>query len=445
MSDSNRAAWANAQAGCLGSVLQAPDLTGQLLSETSAQDFDGPGLIVYQAIARLFAAAKPVDPILVAELLPDDSHREYMLQTIDLTPSTAMLPDYIKAVKRRSRVAQVRRMLQDALASETLDDLQRQVSLAQEALTEDRGNRTLNMSEGMTAVMDQLREGREYFPTGMRPLDSTVFISAGKYVVLAGRPSSGKTALAIQLAISQARTYRVGFYSLEGADEVHERALIQKSKVSSERFLRAQLTEQELSAVAQASMDLVQYHSGFQVTNAAGWTVEQIFANAWAQHRQIIYIDHLQLCRSGTDSRSGSQYELITRVSNQIRNLSQSYGLLVFALCQLNRESEKSATPSMSSVRDSGAIEQDADIMMLLTLQEASRPSGPRNLTVVKNKRGGRVKIGLAFDPSTMTFSPLSTRQPPPLPRYRSLKDSTPVPEQWEQTEIGGSTDAQSH
>lgn len=437
MSDMSMTAWETAQAGCIGSVLLDPQQTGLLLSETSERDFSGAGLVLYKAVCSVFGRGQTPDPILVGELLPHPDYRDYMRQVIELTPSAARLPEYIQAVRRRSRISQAHARLVEAQICEDLEALQNILTETMELISVDRGSRSESMADAMTRVLDQLRNGRTYIPSGLGLLDSRVYMSPGDYVVLAGRPSTGKSALAVQMAMAQARSYRVGFYSLEGAAKAPERALIQYSRIPGDKIRLAQLSDSEWQALGEATMAMVQHYSALEFTNAAGWTVDQIIAHALQMQQKVVYIDYLQLCQAPGSSR----YEVVTNISQRIHTLAQQHGILVIALSQFSREAAKSGTPEISDLRESGQIEQDADAILMLYLQDKSHATGPRVLKVAKNKEGVTGAIELAFNGSTLRFSALSHREPPVQPRTRQpepLPDNTPVPEQWLQQTMEG-------
>lgn len=427
--DSLRADWLSAQAGCIGAVLQKPELAAQLLSATAENDFDGPGRVAYLAISRLFSEGKAPDPVQVGELTGGRYH-EYLLQCMDVVPSVSQLPRYIDLVRDRAKLSRVREICTAALGAETLSGISENVQQAAEALAENRRQRVFGLSELLLDFYDRKRNGETYLPSGLPALDSRLFLSAGDYVILGGRPSRGKTALAIQMALRQSRDYRVGFYSLETEKgKVTDRLLSHYARISMDRMKRADLTDTDWDTLASATTALTD-HYHLEVVEAAGCTVDEIFQTALARRHQIIYIDYLQLAQ-GTGK---SPYEVVTGISKRIHQLSQIHKIMVVALSQLSRQGDKGEEPGMADLRESGQIEQDADAILMIYWQDAKKPSGPRWLKVAKNKEGETGRLGLDWNGSTQTFTPMTSREAPPAPKTRpvNLPKSTPVPEEWE-------------
>ena len=166
------------------------------------------------------------------------------------------------------------------------------------------------------------------------------------------------------------------------------------------------------------------------MVEAAGYTVDQIFRTAVARRHQVIYIDYLQLA----EGPGKSPYEIVTNISKRIHQLSQIHKILVVALSQLSRSSDKGEEPGMADLRESGQIEQDADAILMIYYQDAKKKNGPRYLKVAKNKEGELGRLSLDWNGSTQTFTPMTTREAPPAPktRLRDLPKETPVPAELE-------------
>lgn len=425
--DSLRADWLSAQAGCIGTVLKDPEQAGQLLSETRETDFDGPGRVAYLAISRIFSEGGSPDPVQVGELVGQGLH-EYLLQCMDVTPSTHNLPRYIQMVRERARIARVREICSDAMTAESLSQITDLVSRAATALAEQERQRVYSMGDLILDFYDRKQKGETYLPSGLPSLDGRLFLSAGDYVILGGRPSRGKTALAIQMAVKQARQLRVGFYSLEtGRGKITDRLMSHYARIPMDRMKRADLTEKDWDQLASASTALSE-HFQLEVVEAAGMTADEIFRTALARRHQVIYIDYLQLVTG--PGKSG--YEIVTAVSKRLHQLSQIHRIMVVALSQLSRAGDKGEEPGMADLRESGQIEQDADAILMIYYQDAKKPGGPRWLKVAKNKEGELGRLGLDWSGSTQTFTPMTSRTDAPRTRMRKLPESTPVPAEWE-------------
>ena len=434
----------DAQVSAIGSVLLQPELIPRLLSELRETDFDGAFRELYTAIRELYHRGAPLDPVTLTDQA-GQQHRELILQILELTPSAANFAAYAEIVRKEARIQSVRSLAAELRTAASLEDMQALHDRIGDLLAGSNRRTVLTMAELMADFVRRKTEGETYITTGMSCLDGWIYLSPGDLTVIAGQPSRGKTALALQMAVNQSRERRVGFFSLEtSAGKVADRLVTMYSGVSFGSIKRAKLDPGEWDAVGQATSHLAG-DGGYQleVIEAAGMTVDEIFAVAKARKHEIIYVDYLQII-SGSGS---SRYEVVTNISARLHTLAQQHKILTVALSQLNRGSTQGKTeePFMSDLRESGQIEQDADAILMIYCKDKDKTDGDRILKIAKNKEGETNKVLLHWDGKAQRLTPSTRREAPPLPRYRSLKDSTPVPGQWEQTEIGGSTDAQSH
>lgn len=437
MSETNdwiRSEWLNAQAGCIGCVLQSPELAGQLLAETTAEDFDGPGLSAYQAISHLFTDGKSPDPVSVGELT-QGAYNEYLLQCMEIVPSVYSMGEYIAAVKQRSRMSRLQILFYAAATAPTIDAMSDYMAQANELLVENDPGRVYDLGSLILSFYERKKKGETYITTGMQALDARIYLSKGDYVILAGQPSRGKTVLALQLALSQSKKYRVGFFSLETSkDKIMDRIMCHYAKVDMNHIKLADLTPEDWEQAGEASAALSeQFH--LDVIEAAGMTVDDIFHIALSRRYQIIYIDYLQIVNGSGKSR----YEIVTNISVRLHQLSQRHRIMTVALSQLSRPSDnkKSEEPDMHDLRESGQIEQDADSIMMLYCKTKDDTAGPRVLKIAKNKEGNTGKLEMVWAGATQTLIPLSRRSDPQLPRqFQDMPDDTPIPEEFEQTTI---------
>lgn len=428
------AEWLTAQNGCIGCVLLDASLIGQLLAETSADDFSAPAKVIYQTISGEVSEGRSVDAIRINELL-GGAYQDYLLGCLEVTPSAKDLDGYMAIVREKGKLARVQQELLRGAYAGTLDEVQSCLDSANEAMTDRRKASTFRMKDLMLDFYSRKQTAETYIPTGFPQLDAAMYLSAGDYVVLAGRPSRGKTALALQMALKQSRQYRVGFYSLETSSrKVADRLICHYSQLPMEKIKRADLDSKDWQVLGQATSALAN-SCKLDVVEAAGWSVDDVFRTAIANHHEVIYIDYLQIVKGDGKSR----YDEVTGISVRIHQLAQRHGIMVVALSQLNRESVdgKSEEPDMSDLRESGQIEQDADAILMIYCQTAGRTDGPRWLKIAKNKEGELAMLAMAWDGSTQTLTPMSRRTPPAIPKtIRPLPDSTPVPEEFEQQEI---------
>lgn len=428
--------WYSAQSGCIGCVCIDPELAGRLLAETSADDFSESGRLVYQAISALFHDGQRVDPITINEKLSGECH-DYLYQCIETTPSVHGFGDYVAIVKEKGRMSRVQDALLKAAYSPTMEAMNNWLSTANDLMVDRKKSSVFTMEDLIKDFYTRKKTVETYIQTGLRPLDATLYLSAGDYVVLAGRPSRGKTALALQMAMDQSWRYRVGFYSLETSQgKIMDRIMSHYSKVSMDKIKKANMEASDWKKVDECVKPM-EDRVHLEIIPAAGWTVDDIFHQAIARRHEIIYIDYLQIISGEGKSR----YDQVTAISVRIHQLAQRHGIMVVALSQLNREvtGKTSEEPDMSDLRESGQIEQDADAILMIYCQTKDRTDGPRWLKIAKNKEGETALLALAWDGDTQTLTPMTRRTPPHIPKtIRPLPDNTPVPPQFEQMTMEG-------
>ncbi len=425
--------WLESQNAAIGCVLVDPSLAAELLSNTSKEDFSGAALAAYEVISKIFAGGQNPDPVLVAARLGPE-YRDYLSQLVELTPSTAMLGQYITLVKERSRMARLRELLAEGSLADNLNEMQTAIQKANELCVQNGRQSESSMMDLTMRFYDRLKTGERYILTGIPELDSRVHLRPGGMNVIGAAPSRGKTAFALQIAYNQSKDYRVGYYTLEADDDqLFERLLAMTSSVSMDALTNKQtLGEFDLSRISAWSKELSKRQLWIQ--SAHGWTVDEIFHHAVAHRYDVIFIDYLQLVSSYAKDRT----QAVTDISMRIHTLAASNKILVHALSQVNRDfktDKKSEEIGISDLRESGQIEQDADYIMLLYLAIKGDFNGHRMLKIGKNKQGKLGRLELNWYGATQRFEPLPTQSSPPVPNvYKPLPDSTPVP--FEQLEI---------
>ena len=389
-----------AQVAVLGSLLISPELVGEALTRIRAEDFITPRhRATFEAIRAVYLDGTPVDFIPVLDKLGakgDQEWRQYLLTLMEQTPTAANIWLYADTMREQARLFRLRRLGEALTAANTLEDARKVLSDANGMLVDKPGIRYVTMEQALLDFYDRHKTKKEYFTWGLDKLNDRLFVEEGDLVVLGGYSSAGKTLLAIMFAWHLANCgKKVGFYSLEtGEKKLEDRLIAYNMRMDFGKIKRSELTEADYEALAIASSRLIKPQ--LEWVAASGMSVEEIRASALSRGFDVIFIDYLQLIQSGARSR----YEGVTDISIGLHQLSQSTGITVVALSQLSRP-EKSGdgakAPTMASFRDSGQIEQDADVAMLL-YKEEDTPNSRRVLHIAKNKEGEIGKIYLAFD-----------------------------------------------
>lgn len=393
--------WLQAQYSVLGSVLLSPELAPKVMAETGEGDYQGPNQTVYRAIKKLFLAGSPVDVVSVAAALGPD-YREHLTQLMDVTPTSANVDLYIKLCREQARVVKVRELAEQV---SIMDDWEKMRDILDKinGMTVDRPALKIStMADSLRSFMDRHTRQTNYLTWPVKELNEMLYTELGDLVIIGGYPSSGKSAWALQCAWHWAKNYKVGFFSLETSSEkLFDRQMSAVAELSMDDIKRNTISREGWDKVCQMSEAITARN--LELVPAAGMTPADVRAVTTMRGYQIIFIDYLQLLSGSGDNRTAQ----VTSISIALHTLAQSMGVTVVALSQLSRQpqQQKNQPPDMSSLRESGQIEQDADLIMILSLADKEKPSGERDLRVRKNKEGLCPSIRLCFDGKHQTFS----------------------------------------
>lgn len=259
---------------------------------------------------------------------------------------------------------------------------------------------------GLTAAM----------PTGIASMDKLFNggFRGGQLVVVAGRPSQGKTALAVDIGLNMAQTYSVLMFSMEmSAQELVGRALANRGRINLAKLM-GNIEPDDVEAwasVTQGCSELEPMRFGVDETPAVTLLELRMKAKAWKRRHglDMIIVDYLGLMTGGEGEK---RYEQIGSYSRGLKALAKELDVAIIALAQLNRKSEDRADrrPILSDLRDSGEIEQDADIVALVHRPEMNDPNnhqlkGYAEVLVRKQRNGKLGDLSLKFDGATCKFS----------------------------------------
>ena len=394
----------NAAVGVLGSMLIDEAAVGPMLMAVSEDDFRMPEQrSVFRAIRELYGEGSGVDAILVNERL-GGKHNEYLAGLINATPTAANADAYARELKRASRLWQLREIGEALASAENEEEAQKLFDKGNLLFCENQGVKRLTMMQGFMEFWKRKtgsNSGKVFLTWGFPTLDKLARVGVGGMGIIGGRPSAGKTALALQFAFHIAKTKSVGFFSYEtDNDTLYDRMLANQTATSFTRLMGDTLIEGDYRRI-RASRELLT-SPRLNFIEASGWTVKGIAAYSMAQHYDVIFIDYLQKI---PEPGVRDKFQRVGEVSEQIQRFARRTGKTVIALSQLKRTDEEKA-PTMSDLRESGQIEQDADVIMLLYLENPKDKCGRRVLDIAKNKNGepGR-GILLDFHGDTQTFT----------------------------------------
>ena len=443
-----------AEISVLGAALK-DERSARLAAELAGEDFTLPAhRAIHQAIRELTLKNQPVDLVTLNSDLMRTGQLEaaggsaYLLEIMSQVPTTANVTSYIDlvrecAVRRQLREAGQALMNAAGDGSQTASEIREAAVLNLHQVRTGAGVRIISQQEAVIATYDlmndrQLIEGKEprepRIMTGIRRLDDlTGGLYGSKLVVIGARPAVGKSVFALNLCAEAARQKkRVLLVSLEMDEtELLEREFAQVALVPLSEITGQHISDASWHQLAGAMPQLAEWPI-FYSTDAG--TVEKVRAAAFDLKERggidLICVDYLQLM-DATWSRKQSRTEQVGEISRGLKKLAQELNIPVIALTQLNRSSEKSVTgrrvrrePSMSEARESGAIEQDANIFLLLhdpSLEEmdteeqqqawvSMKDRGQKLVKVIldKNRQGKTGILYLSFDGEHMRFLPVT-------------------------------------
>lgn len=434
--------WLDAQYSVLGSALISPEVVPKVVSETSDRDYSGACLTVYRVIRKLFLAGTAVDPVSVAGAL-GNNYRDFLVQLMEITPTAANIDHYIALCREQARVITVRELARKMTEVDTSDKMRKLLEEATGLMVDRPALKISTMSDSLRSFMDRHTKEVKYLTWPVRELNDRIYAELGDLIIFGGYPSTGKSAWALQCAWHWAKDYKVGFFSLETSSEkLFDRQMAAVVQVSMDEIKRNDIQREGWDKICAMTPDIVARN--LELIPAAGMTPADVRAITMMQGYQIIFVDYLQLLQGPGENRTAQ----VTGISIALHTLAQSMGVTVVALSQLSRQGQqgKNTPPDMSALRESGQIEQDADVVMMLSLEDKDNPAGNRELRIRKNKEGTCPNILLSFDGKHQTFAKAQVdvlgklvadgkkarrknQQPAPEPGQMSmLPDDTPVP-----------------
>lgn len=396
----------------LAGMIVNPDSVGPVLAQLGPQDFTSIATKqLYEALAQLYNAGAPIEMTAIKELLGENASLILDEAGRHATEDPIW---YAERLRLYRKMSDIRTACYNIALADTLEDMQRGMD-ALNALDISRSRAKLFHADDLAQIMlEELdpQSAPKIIRTGLRALDDVVQIEAGDFVLLGGYPSAGKTALALQMAMVMARKHRVGFYSLEtGQIKAARRLLASTAGIPLRDIKSRTFTDEQHTDAARAATAFSQLH--FDFIPSSSMSVRDIQSIALSNRHEIVFVDYLQIIQE----RGRDRYEIVTNISQGLHRMAQDHNIVVIALAQLTRPPDmggKKQRPTMASFRESGQIEQDADVAMLLYLSDPDDYKSPRELKIAKNKEGQKSKLTLDFDGPLQRFSFAQERFKPP-------------------------------
>jgi replicative DNA helicase len=381
----------DAERATLGSMLMEPEAIGEVIRELRDAGADAFSRENHQqlfdVLIEFYRENTPIDGKLIAQALERRGlwdrlgQYDFLGSLVSAVPAASRVRHYAQIVYEKHLLRQLidatHRVTETALddrlpAAEILDIAEKEIFTVTERRVTGEAQALPELVEEAFKIIER-REGLTGEPTGFYELDEiTCGLQPGELIIIAGRPSMGKTAFGLNcaehLAIKERRP--VLFFSLEMSRlQLAQRVLCSRARVNSHRLRRGRHTDEDMGRLQAAASELSR--APLLIDDTSDLSILELRARARLAHRRhqirAVFVDYLQLMRS---PRSESRQVEVATISRGLKALAKDLGIPVVAMAQLNRnpedKSRRGNRPRMSDLRESGAIEQDADLIALL-------------------------------------------------------------------------------
>ena len=360
--------WLEAENAVIGALLLDERLAPSILAAVDVADIgDAANRRIYQAARALLLEDKPIDPVTLRNQLGAE-YTDRLMKLMEVVPTTANWREYAAIMHEQAVLTRIRDMAHDLMAESTLEGCRGKIAALGEMLSAGRGIEAWTMADAYRYFMSTQDDNEEveYVSYGIREVDESTFTELGDVIVVGGEPSSGKTLLALQVAYHMAKRYKVGFFSLETKPKKLTVRLVSGAiDIDFSAIKRHQLRESDWQRVAEGGQDFTTRN--LVLLRGGGMTASQIQAISRSYGFEVIFVDYVQMIVPETDPRLG-QTQAMAAVSRSMHMFAQSSGTLVVELAQLSRPDKQSKwrEPTMHDLKETGQLEQDADIILLL-------------------------------------------------------------------------------
>ena len=412
-----------AEQSVLGSILIDSRCVADIIGILKPEDFFLPqNREIYETVYTMFNFSETIDPVTVLEKMRQlgvyhDNTRDYVQQLMEITPTAANAVRYANIVKDKAMLrgladasSDIAELVYDQVGTpaEILESAEKKIYALRKG---DTGDSLEHIGVTLHKVFDTLTELSQSdsaipgMSTGLRDLDKKINgLNKSDLFLIAARPAMGKTAFALNIALNVAKKYNktVACFSLEmSREQLTMRLLANESFVELGKLLTGKLSEEEWTKLAMASAALSQ--TDLRVDDNPSITVAEINAKCRRlDNLGLVVIDYLQLMQgSGYGKASDNRVNVVSDISRSLKIMAKELNVPVICLSQLSRgpEGRTDKRPMLSDLRESGAIEQDADEVIFLYrdeyYNENTEDKGVAECIVAKNRHGevGTVKL----------------------------------------------------
>ncbi len=428
-----------AERAVLGAVLRHPDSFSQVVERVQLQGehfYLDTHRQIFEVMTHLDSAGKPIDYFTISEALTRlqiPPNLPFLIELVESSPVTENIEHYAHTVKEKYYLRRIIKVCEDASlqarvgssdAKEFLGEVEKEfLKIVNEHERAQAG--LLSAKHVLQLTLDELEKRKAAggkitgISSGFFDLDRiTCGWQKSDLIILAARPGMGKTALALNWGLNAVKSHansHVAIFTLEmSKEQLVERLLSAEGKIDSTRLRRGDLGEDDMDRVMYAARMINQVGDRLVIDETPGITVAELRTRCRRYKREhgldLVVIDYLQLMSgSQTAAKQGRERE-IGEISTNLKGLAKELSVPVIALAQLNRgpDARPDKRPKMSDLRESGAMEQDADLIMFVYRDEYYNPDsadvGKSEIIIAKNRHGETGKSYLAWLPNFVSF-----------------------------------------
>lgn len=425
-----------AEQALLGSICLRPEAIHEVNDIVREDDFySDKHRVIWRAMTELSSKAEPIDLLSLSSKLRDKGELDrvggasYLSELVSLVPSASNVRHYAQIVQKKSMM---RRMIEAGehithLSFEEKGELEEIIDNAEKSLfdvTNSIGShKFVELKDTLGEAwerLDRLHNTKDELrgvPTGFKALDNKLSgFQKSDLIILAARPSMGKTSLALDIARMAAVNHNipVGIFSLEmSSQQLVDRMLAAEARVDAWKLRTGKnlSVEQDFSRIRNAMEKLAK--APIYIDDQPGNNILKMRAIARRLKSEkslgLIIVDYLQLMTPVQNIKSDNLVQQVTEISRSLKNLARDLDVPVIALSQLSRAVEsRGGKPRLSDLRDSGSIEQDADVVMFIHREkdESGEQARSREATILieKHRNGPTGEVPLVFDADKSTF-----------------------------------------
>ncbi len=422
-----------AEQSVLGSILIDSRCVADVIGIVKPEDFYlRQNREIYETIYTMFNFSQTIDPVTVLDKMRElgyyhDNSRDYVLQLMQITPTAANVERYANIVRDKAMLRGLAQAASDisetvyaevGTPAEMLESAEKKIYALRKG---ERGDSLEHIGTILHKVFDHLEELSQSdslipgLSTGLRDLDMKINgLNKSDLLLIAARPAMGKTSFALNIGLNVAKKYKktVAFFSLEmSREQLVLRLMSGESFVDSQKMQTGKLSEEEWEKLCMASAVLSQ--TDIRVDDNPSITVAEMNAKLRrVEDLGLVIIDYLQLMTgSGYGKSSENRVQVVGEISRSLKIMAKELNVPVICLSQLSRavESRTDKRPIMSDLRESGAIEQDADAILFLYRDDYyNQDSEEKNVAeciVSKNRHGETGTVKLQWLPQYTTFA----------------------------------------